>query len=87
MKKTICTLLALLMTLSAMCFAVSADDVMSAGSLPVGEIAGEIMTGRAPQDVPAVDDVTRASDTEAIGKGDTFLEVYADGVFSGIPKT
>lgn len=86
MKKTICTLLALLMTLSAMCFAVSADDVMSAGSLPVGEIAGEIMTGRAPQDVPAVDDVTRASDTEAIGKGDTFLEIYAGWRVFGYPE-
>lgn len=86
MKKTICTLLALLMTLSAMCFAVSADDVMSAGSLPVGEVAGEIMTGRAPQNVPAVDDVTRASDTEAIGKGDTFLEVYAGWRVFGYPE-
>ena len=70
MKKIICTLLALIMALSAICFAVSADEVMSAGSLPVGEITGEIMTGRAPQDVPYVDDVTRASDTEAAGKGE-----------------
>lgn len=86
MKKIICTLLALIMALSAICFAVSADEVMSAGSLPVGEITGEIMTGRAPQDVPYVDDVTRASDTEAAGKGDTFLDVYAGWRVFGYPE-
>ncbi len=86
MKKIICTLLALIMALSAICFAVSADEVMSAGSLPIGEITGEIMTGRAPQDVPYVDDVTRASDTEAAGKGDTFLDVYAGWRVFGYPE-
>lgn len=86
MKKIICTLLALIMALSAICFAVSADEVMSVGSIPVSEITGEIMTGRAPEDVPAVDDTTRASDTEAVGKGDTFLDVYAGWRVFGYPE-
>lgn len=99
MKKIICTVLAVILALSALSFAASAEDIVSASSLPREDTTGEparegpagemIMTGRAPSDQPAgqgTDAVTNAGDNVKAESGDTFAEVYAQWRVAGYPE-